>query len=281
MFIKLLFILLLSVNSYCLDVVTTLPEFNWVVEELAPDLETDSLLNGNEDPHFIDATPSFIFKVAKVKLIIRNGLELEDAWLNKVIEQAGNSKLNKKGNCDASAGIKPIESLENYNRSMGDVHALGNPHYTVSPLRMITVVDTIHNCLKNNFKKLKNLDLNLKKLKTNLQNLHTKIKSIKFDKNYYVYHREFSYLNKDYGLKLLESIEKTPGILPSASYLLNIAKKAKIDKPSVVLASNNASRKILDKFKEMSSVDYKRMNIHPTKDESYILFMDKFIETIK
>lgn len=281
MFIKLLFILLLSVNSFCLDVVATLPEFNWAVKELAPSLDTVSLLNGNEDPHFIDATPSFIFKIAKTKMIIRNGLELEDAWLNKVIEQAGNSNINKKRNCDASTGIVAIDTIKDYDRSMGDVHASGNPHYTLSPLRMISVVDTIHNCLKNNFSGLKSLDENLKKLKKNLQALHTKIKSIKFKNNFYVYHREFSYLAKDYGLKLLESIEKTPGILPSATYLLEIAKKTKVDKPVLVLASNNASSKILDKFKEMSSVNYKKMKIHPTKDESYIVFIKSLIENIK
>ena len=96
-----------------------MPEFKWVVKELAPEVETLSLLDGNEDPHFIDATPSFIFKVAKARLLIRNGLELEDAWLEKVIEQAGNNQISKTGNCNASKNISPIGTIEKYDRSMG------------------------------------------------------------------------------------------------------------------------------------------------------------------
>ncbi len=267
--------------SLASDVVTTLPEFNWVVKELAPKLESVSLLNGNEDPHFIDATPSFIFKIAKTKLIIRNGLQLEDAWLNKVLEQAGNTKVLNKGNCNASRGIDSIEKISNYDRSMGDVHAVGNPHYSLSPKRMITAVETIANCLKSNFKQLKDVNENLKKLKRKLSSLNQKFKKMKFTKKFYVYHTEFSYLKADYGVILLKSLERIPGVLPSASHLLKVTKSAKLDRPSMVVASNNASKKVLNKFKEMSSIDYKKVIIHPKQGEDYIKFIERIFEIFK
>lgn len=257
------------------QVVTTLPEFAWVVKKLAPSLKVNSLLNGSEDPHFVDATPSFIFKVAKAKLLIRNGLQLEDAWLNKVLELSGNAVVQNKGNCNAGRDIKPLEILKNYDRSMGDVHAVGNPHYSLSPKRMMVVVKTIKNCLALNFKKLKKIEKNYSSLMKSLKELSSKFKISK--RPYYVYHREFSYLKNDYGLSILESLERTPGVLPSASYLMKMTKKAKKHQPKFVLASINSSIKILNKFKELSGVNYKLFRLHPKPDEDYIQFIEKNI----
>lgn len=277
MFIKVLVIIFLIPLVSMAKVFTTLPEFAWVVRQLDSSLEVTSLLEGTEDPHFIDASPSFVFKLTSADVVIQNGMDLEVGWLPKVVEQTGNTKiqLGANGFCDASILVSKVEQIKDYDRSMGDVHPVGNPHYSISPKQMKMVAKQIANCLSKVYKKdyvnkLKNID---KKLDELGKLAAEKLKG----KRIFVYHREFSYLKSDYGLVILQSIEEVPGVLPSAVYLSKMAKMAKAEKPIFVLASNTAPVKILEKFKELSKIDYKLTNLHPTKNEDYVLFFKKFL----
>ena len=94
-FILVSFVLLIPLDSFSkTKVVATLPELKWIANELkVPQLETTSLLSGNEDPHFVDASPSFVLKIKNAELIIVNGLQLEMGWIPSAIEKAGNSKI--------------------------------------------------------------------------------------------------------------------------------------------------------------------------------------------
>lgn len=280
MLFKFLAFFILSTSVFGQTVVTSLPEFRWVVKQLDPKVKVISLLEGSEDPHFVDATPGFIFKVAKAKLLILNGLELEVGWLPKVIEMSGNSsvQIGAKGYCDASKDVKKIGQIQNYDRSMGDVHPQGNPHYTTSLLRMQESALSIANCLKNSGISGKKIDINLNKLQEKLQTAFIEIRKKVKSKTYYIYHREFNYLAEDFNLSFKQSLEKVPGVLPSANYLVKIAKKVKKDKPSFVLAGNTSPTKILEKFKEISSVDYKKLPLHPRVDEDYLAFIKKLME---
>jgi zinc/manganese transport system substrate-binding protein len=273
---------IVSLNSHAKTIVTSLPEFAWAVEQLTEDTKAISLLEGSEDPHFVDASPSFIFKVARADMIIFNGLELEVGWLPKVLEMSGNEKVQPGhiGYCDASKNVTKIESLKSFDRSMGDIHPNGNPHYTVSIPRMIESISSIKDCLeKNGFSKEKlqlKFDIISKKLTLKHQQLKSKIKANKF----YVYHREFNYLAADYSLSFKQSLEKVPGVLPSATFLAKVAIESKADKPKCVLAGSTSPRKTLEKFKEMSGVDYKLIPLHPKKNESYLSFIDKLTKNL-
>lgn len=272
MFIS-LFFLISSLRAN--EVVTTLPEFSWVVKSINKDIKVTSLLEGSEDPHFVDASPAFIFKVAKAKVMIHNGLELEVGWLPKVIEQSGNKNIqfNEKGNCNSSQHVEVVGAINNYNRSMGDVHPQGNPHYTLSPKQMIKAAKTIGSCLKNNGFDTKGLALLVNKLEL----LDRKLQ---LNKKVYVYHREFQYLQKDYALKILRSIEKTPGVLPSATHLFQVATHAKQEKPAYVLAATTSSERILEKFQEISSIKSKIVAVHPRSDQDYIEFIKDLFQTL-
>lgn len=284
MFFKLIFPFLIVVsNCFAKDIVTTLPEFAWAAQKLVPDAKVISLLNGTEDPHFVDASPSFIFKVAKAKVIIFNGMQLEIGWLPKILEMSGNNKIQmgSPGFCDASIGVKKVEQLTNYDRSMGDIHPAGNPHYTLSIARMIESLLTIKNCLEKNGYNAKILNSNYELTKIEMLNSFKKNKDTLKDRKFYVYHREFSYFAEDYKLNLIRSLEKVPGVLPSASFLTKMAVKAKNDKPLAVLAGATSPRKILSKFEELSKIPYLLLPLHPKKNEDYLEFMEKNIIKIK
>ncbi len=286
MYTKIILLFLFTLNIYAQEVVTTLPEFEWIVNQLSPETKTHTLLRGTEDPHFVDASPGFIFKLANAKLLVLNGMQLEIGWLPKIIEMSGNKNIQTatKGYCDASKKVSKLGVVEKYDRSMGDVHSDGNPHYTISIPRMIEASESIKDCLlqssfisKSASKEIKS---NFLKLKKRLQITFKEIKDKTRKSKFYVYHQEFAYLEKDFDLKLLQSLEKTPGVLPSASYLARKAKMAKSQMPKKVLAGSTGPKKILDKFKEMSGIDYDLLPLHPEQGEDYLLFIKKLMVKI-
>src|SRR4029453_8561317 len=90
---------------------------------------------GNQNPHDLEVRPSLMVKVRQADLLIMNGLEL-DQWAEVVVQGANNANVipGAPGRVDASAGIPVLEvPRTRVDRSMGDVHPVGNPHYTVDP----------------------------------------------------------------------------------------------------------------------------------------------------
>lgn len=266
-----------SLNAFAINIVTTLPEFAWMAKQMYPRAQVKSLLAGSEDPHFIDATPSFVFKVAKADMVIINGMDLEVGWIGKVLELSGNRKvqLMAKGFCNASSEVSKIEILNKFDRSMGDVHPVGNPHYTLSPKRMIEVTESLKKC----FERIGIKDVQTKPMIQTFNELDQKMKKLKGTK-ILVFHREFNYLKEDYGLKILGSIEKVPGVLPSATHLAKISKEAKKSKPKVTLAAYTNSKNILEKFKELSGVPYTQLNLHPVNEQGYPKFIESFLKRL-
>lgn len=283
MYIKLLFLILFSFKCFSAEVITTLPEFAWVVKKLAPKVEVKHLLSGIEDPHFVDASPSFVFKLAKAKLLIKNGMQLEMGWLPKVTEQSGNAQIQigGKGHCDASTKVNKIGTLKKYDRSMGDVHPAGNPHYTLSLIEMKNVIKMISECLT---------EVGIKFNKDNeaalLLEFNKSIKTVKelllpiSSKSFMVYHTEFNYFFRDFSLKNEGSLEEVPGVLPSALYLAKTANQAKDSNIALVLASHVSPEKYLQKFKGMSKVPYIKSQIHPLNEDDYLKHYIAFVKEL-
>lgn len=283
MFIKSIIFLSIIIQAVHGQVVTTLPEFAWVVKELNPKLKVKSFLAGNEDPHFVDASPSFVFKAAKAKLLIKNGMQLEMGWLPPVTEQSGNVdvQLGGKGHCDASNKVNKIGIIENYDRSMGDVHPVGNPHYSLSLVEMKNVVEGIATCLKNvglkyDEKRKENL---LKRFDDAIDKIKKQLAPLK-SKKFMVYHIEFNYFFRDFGLKSAGSLEEVPGVLPSAIYLSKTAKKAMDQKVALVLASNVSPDRYLEKFKDISSVNYVKAQVHPLNQDDFLKHYQVFVDEV-
>ncbi len=99
-------------------------------------VETFALAKGYQDPHFVDAKPSFILKLSNADLLIVAGLELEIGYLPPLIDQSRNEKIHpgSPGYLDASVGCDILERpTQQVTRAMGDVHPFGNPHYWLDP----------------------------------------------------------------------------------------------------------------------------------------------------
>src|SRR6195256_6195672 len=120
-----------------LNVITTTEDLASIAREVGGDkIKVESLSRGYQDPHFVEAKPSFVFKLNKADLLVVVGRELEIGWLPPLITQARNAKIQPgaDGYLDASLNAKILEiPTGQITRAMGDVHPLGNPHFWLDP----------------------------------------------------------------------------------------------------------------------------------------------------
>lgn len=108
------------------------------------------MVQGREDAHFADARPSFIKELSQADLLVLVGLELEVGYVPLLLDNARNARVlpGGPGFLDASRAIVPLMDANIVpggviDRSMGDVHASGNPHYLLDPLRAFEVAKLI------------------------------------------------------------------------------------------------------------------------------------------
>ena len=115
-----------------INVVATLPDFGAIAREIGGDnVDVTVLAKATEDPHFVDARPSFVVKLRQADVLIDGGAELEIGWLPPLLQNARNPKIEvgQPGRVQASHGIRLMEVPAQLTRAAGDVHAMGNPHF--------------------------------------------------------------------------------------------------------------------------------------------------------
>ncbi len=266
MIFKLLFFFSSVLFASPIKVVTSTTDLAWAAREIGKEnVEVVSLLNGTENPHFVDTVPDFILKVADAKVVCIIGLELEIGWMPKVLSKSGNAGVQPGGvgYCETGNGAQILEKPQGQiDRSMGDVHPFGNPHFWLSPIALtegakeilsaLIRVDPAHKgSYEKNYSAWKKESLRrTSELKAKLQKAIGKNDAPKVIE----YHREFSYFWDVYGLKSLGSIEEKPGLNPSAGRIAEISKIAKSAGVKVAFAGEYAPKKTLDRFTELSGV---------------------------
>ncbi len=224
------------------NIVATLP---WI-GSLAADIGKDKvavkvLVKPSQDPHQIEAKPSMILAARNADILIYNGLDLEIGYLPLLIESSRNSKIQpgQAGNLDCSQFIKVIEKNEAVDRSMGDVHPLGNPHYHLSAQNILGVARGMTQALSS-------LDPEQASFyKTNLATFEAKLKEKRKQwagisltgKRFVAYHRFFEYLAQEFGFQIVGYVEEKPGIPPSAGYIEKLVEDMKRSKPDGIITT--------------------------------------------
>jgi zinc/manganese transport system substrate-binding protein len=132
-------------------VLATTTDLAAIAREVGGDaVDVSCLTRGPEDPHFLDARPSFVRLAHDADLFLKVGMELEVGYEGPIVLDARNPRIQpgKPGYCDASAGIDALDVPAGpVDRSMGDVHRLGNPHYLLDPVRAKVVAATVAGAL--------------------------------------------------------------------------------------------------------------------------------------
>jgi zinc/manganese transport system substrate-binding protein len=253
-----------------LKVLTTLPDLAFLAREIAgPRAEVDSLLSGLENPHFVDARPDLIRKVASADIVCAVGMELEAGWLPRVLQKSGNARIQNGGQgfCELFTSVtilqKPTGPVD---RSMGDIHPNGNPHFWISPIALAEAGTKLVQVLSANDPEgravfeanLASFTERMKKLvaewKPRVQEAVQKNISKLGPAPVIEYHQEFTYLFQIYGIRSFGSIEERPGVPPSAQRLGQISLQAKAAKVGLALSAPYAPLSLIHKFTELSGI---------------------------
>src|SRR5438309_6630472 len=127
----------LSASAKKIDVVTSTTDMAALTQEVGGDkVSVESIAKGYQDPHFVEAKPSFLLKLRQADLLVVVGLQLEIGWLPPLINQSGNPRIQvgAPGYLDASQFAEILEIPQGtVTRAEGDVHPLGTPHYWLDP----------------------------------------------------------------------------------------------------------------------------------------------------
>jgi len=233
-----------------LRVVATTPDLASVAREIGGDrVNVVALAKPTEDPHFVDAKPSFIVTLNRADALIEGGAELELGWLPPLLENARNGKIaaGAPGHVVASEGIRLLEIPTSFDRSKGDIHSLGNPHFMVDPVSAKIVARNI----ASHFSQLdpKNAATYQSNLARFNATIDTKLAGWQKELAPYrgakivTYHRDFIYLAQRFGFTIVDELEPKPGIAPSPSHLAQVIGEMKRNDAKVILVQPFQNRK--------------------------------------
>lgn len=218
-----------------LKVVASLPDFGAIAEAIGGKaVEVTTIARGSEDPHFVDARPSFVRVLNKADLLIEGGADLEVGWLPTLVTAARNAKIQGAGtgHLVLSRFVKLIDVPTGpVDRSMGDVHPTGNPHYWLDPRNGKIIAEKIAASLseldpKNAETYGANLAAFTKKLDEKWPEWQKKMEPLRGSK-VITYHKSYEYLAAAFGLEVIAQLEPKPGIEPSATHIAQLVQRAK------------------------------------------------------
>jgi zinc/manganese transport system substrate-binding protein len=226
-----------------LNVVTSTTDLASLAQEVGGDrITVDSIAKGYQDPHFVEAKPSFLLKLRNADLLISVGLQLEIGWLPPLITQSGNPRIQPgaAGYLDASQFAEILEIPQGQiTRAMGDVHPLGNPHYWLDP-------DNGRRVAKGIADKLAQMDPgNTAFFQSRFQDFDKRLTAA--EKNWdammkpyagrkvVTYHNSWPNFAHHFHLDVVGYVEPRPGIPPSPSHTLELINMMKRDHVKIIL----------------------------------------------
>lgn len=216
-------------------VVTTTEDLAALVREVAGDkVVVDAIAKGYQDPHVVEAKPSFILKLHDADLLVVIGRELELGWLPPLLTQSRNAKIQvgAAGYLDASAGVRILEiPTGQITRAMGDVHPSGNPHYWLDPDNGRIIAKSIAAALarlspndKAYFdQRYADFDKRLADAQKRWDAAMAPYKGTKV----VTYHRSWPNFTGRFGLDVMRYVEPKPGIPPSPSHTIELIQDMK------------------------------------------------------
>lgn len=229
---RIIFVLLMTVFAplhASINIFACEPEWAALAEELGGDkLAIYSATTALQDPHHIQARPSLIAKARRADLLICSGAELEVGWLPLLLRKSGNDRIQQgqPGNFSAADFIEKQDVPKKLDRSMGDIHAEGNPHVHTSPENILLVADALTQRLAEIDSANVNFYLSrysefAKKWKALIARWKHTAVSLN-GANVVTHHNYWTYLNHWLGLNVLATLEPVPGVPPGSGHLAKL-----------------------------------------------------------
>jgi zinc/manganese transport system substrate-binding protein len=282
--------LLIPAAQAKLNVVATTPDFGAIAKEIGGDkIELTTLAKPTEDPHFVDAKPSFIVRLNHADVLIEGGADLEVGWLPALLDGARNSKLEigKPGRIRSSDNISLMEIPTALDRSQGDVHAAGNPHFMNDPANAKIVAEHICNSFCQldgsnceSFKaNLKAFNERLSKKMGEWQQLLAPYKG----KEVVSYHNYWIYFARRFDLKMDLFLEPKPGIPPTPAHLAEVIAKMKAESIKVIVVQPYQNRKTAETVAahtDAAVVDFPSFPGGSKETQTYVEWIDDLVKSL-
>ncbi len=237
-----------------LNVVTTLADYAAIAREIGGDhVEITSMAKPTEDPHFVDARPSFVVKLRAADILIEGGAELEVGWLPPLLQTARNSKLETgaAGRVQASEGIRLLDVPATLSRAAGDVHASGNPHFMIDPIIAKAVAAHIARAFAaSDPANAATYATNEKKFESTIDaKLQEWGKALLPFRGQHLaaYHDDWLYFARRFGFEVDVFLEPKPGVPPSPKHLAEVIGQIKAAHIKAILVEPFHNRKIAEK----------------------------------
>jgi ABC-type Zn uptake system ZnuABC Zn-binding protein ZnuA len=226
-----------------LNVITTTEDLASIAREVAGDkARVESLSRGYQDPHFVEAKPSFVLKLNKADLLIAVGRELEIGWMPPLITQSRNSKIQPgaDGYLDASLTARILEMpTGQITRAMGDVHPSGNPHYWLDPENGKRIAKEVAEKLSEldhaNASYFAQQEAAFEKRLDAAQARWTAMMAPYKGTKVVTYHRSWPNFAERFGLEVIGYVEPKPGIPPSPSHTIDVINAMKRQNVKIIL----------------------------------------------
>jgi zinc/manganese transport system substrate-binding protein len=271
-------------------VVATTPDLASVAREIGGDkVSVVALAKPTEDPHYVDAKPSHIVTLNRADALIEGGAELELGWLPPLLENSRNARISAgaPGRIVASDGVKMLEIPTSFDRSKGDVHSLGNPHFMIDPVTVRIIARNIADHFAQVDPK------NAATYNGNLTRFNTKLDAKYADwqkelapyrgARIVTYHKDFVYFSDRFGLTIVDELEPKPGIAPSPAHLAQVIGKMKATNAKVILVQPFQNRKTAETVARQTGavvLDVPEQPGAAPNTTTYFEMMDNLVHTL-
>ena len=226
-----------------LNVITATEDLASIAREVGGDkIKVESLARGYQDPHFVEAKPSFVLKLNHADVLIVIGRDLEIGWLPPLITQSRNAKIQPgaDGYLDASLKAKILElPTGQITRAMGDVHPLGNPHYWLDPENGRRIAQEIRDKLSQldgaNAPTYTQREADFERRLTDAEKRWTAQMAPYKGLKVVTYHRSWPNFADAFGLDVIAYIEPKPGIPPTPQHTLDVINAMKAQNVKIIM----------------------------------------------
>ena len=273
-----------------IKVVATTPDLASLAREIGGNaVSVMALAKPTEDPHFVDAKPSHIVTLNRADVLIDGGAELELGWLPPLLESSRNPKIaaGAPGRVVASTGIRMLEIPSSFDRSKGDVHSLGNPHFLVDPLDAKIVAKNI----ADHFSRVDPKSASIYAANLARFNSAVDAKTAQWTSalapykgaKIVTYHKDFLYFATRFGLTIVDELEPKPGIAPSPAHLASVIGTMKSQGVKVVLVQPYQNRRTAETVARQTGATVLDMPEQPgakSNTPTYITMMDNLVNTL-
>jgi zinc/manganese transport system substrate-binding protein len=271
-------------------VVATTPDLAALAREVGGDrVSVVALAKPTEDPHYVDAKPSHILTLNRADALIEGGAELELGWLPPLLENSRNRKIaaGAPGRIVASEGVRMLEVPSSFDRSKGDVHSLGNPHFLIDPVNVKIIARNIADHFaqadpRNAATYRANLARFNARLDLKLAEWQQQLAPYRGAK-IVTYHKDFPYLASRFGLTVVAELEPKPGISPSPAHLAQVIRKMKAANAKVILVQPYQNRRTAETVARQAGATVLDLPQQPgarPNTATYFDMMDNMVSTL-